>query len=564
VVPVALRALVALSAGGQGTFSGTAEGDGLGTFGPTGDIEGSNGVTTYDFDVPAGAPALTAGVSLPGNTTTPMSGYLVDPQGETLSTSDNAIADADGTVSGYSPTVQNVVLAPQAGLWRYVVGIALAAGGSADEGTYNGTVTLSSPDAITTANVPDSTSTFVAPGATTQATIDVANGGATNQLVFADPRSRTLAQVPLAVNYLAGGDSVPLPYTGADPPVSFVVPPDTTALTASTQALTAGGQPLAGAAFDFVLRSGNPDVGSSVSDAVTGTSTATLGVNPTVPQIAQGKWLLTPSLDGPFGDAATVPTGTATASVLADTLGFDTSVTGSTGDYWLKTIDSSASAAGLSLAPGAGGQISVSFTPNASTPVGTVVSGTLYIDDYFTDRPSGDQLAAVPYTYTVGTAPPATTSPPATTPAPSAPGPPPASPKPKRAIATGIRATAKRLSTGVAALRLPLNATCASSAHGRCRVSVTATVPGTLAGSRRRTLTIGSGSLTVAAGHSAIAHLKLTTRGIKLLRARHTLTVTLHVGIKTPGSSAFAHTVTLRLRYAQAKRTVVHKASSRR
>jgi subtilisin family serine protease len=466
VVPVALRALVALSAGGEGTFSGTAEGDGLGTFGPTGDTPAPNGVATYNFDVPAGAPALTVGVTVPGNTTTPMSGYLIDPQGERLSTSDNAIADADGTVSGYRATVQNVVLAPQAGLWRYVVGVTVPAGGGADEGTYNGTVTLSSPDAVTTANVPQSTSTFVAPGATTQATIDVVNGGATNQLVFADPRSQALAQVPLAVHYVAG-DSVALPFTGADPPVSFLVPPDTTALTASTRALTAGGQPLAGAAFDFVLNGGNPDIGSNVSDAASGTSTATLGVNPPLPQIAQGEWLLTPSLDGPFGTAATVPSGTATASVLADTLGFDTSVTGSTGDYWLKTINSGASAAGLSLAPGAGGQISVSFTPSASTPVGTVVSGTLYIDDYFNDLQSGDQLAAVPYTYTVGTAP--TTPPPATTPTPPSRGPPvtppPVSPQPKRAAATGVRSTAKKLSTGVAALRLPLSATCASSSR---------------------------------------------------------------------------------------------------
>jgi hypothetical protein len=557
VVPVALRALVALSAAGQGTFSGTAGGDGLGTFGATGDTFGPNGVATYSFDVPPGAPALTVGVTLPGNTTTPMSGYLVDPQGETLSTSDNAIADAGGTVSGFRSTVQNVVLAPQAGLWRYVAGVTIPAGGSADAGTYNGTVSLSSPDTVTTDNVPESTGTFVAPGATTQATVDVVNGGAANQLVFADPRSRAVAQVPLAVHY-ATGDNVALPYTGSDPPVSFVVPPDTTALTASTQALTPGGQPLANAAFDFVFKGGNPDVGSDASDAASGTSTATLGVNPVLPQIAEGQWLLTPSLNGPFGNAATVPTGTATASVLADTLGFDTSATGSTGDYWLQTVDPGASAAGLSLAPGAPGQISVSFTPSASTPVGTVVSGTLYIDDHFNDLQSGDQLAAVPYTYTVGTAPPATTPPPPTTATPSGPAPTvtpaPASPTPKRVITTGVRATSGKLSTRVAALRLPLNATCASSAHGRCRVSVTATVPGELAKSRARTVTIGSGSLTVGAGHSAIAHLRLTTRGLELLRTRHTLTVTLRVAIRTPGNSAYAHTVTLHLTYARTKR----------
>jgi hypothetical protein len=246
--------------------------------------------------------------------------------------------------------------------------------------------------------------------------------------------------------------------------------------------------------------------------------------------------------------------------VLADTLGFDTSVTGSTGDYWLKAISSGASAAGLGLAPGAGGQIDVSFTPSASTPVGTVVSGTLYIDDYLSDLQSGDQLAAVPYTYTVGTAP--TNPPPATTPTPPAPGSPvtpaPASPSPKGAVATGVRSTSGKLSTGVAALRLPLNVTCASSARGHCRVSITATVPGALGGSRGRTLTIGSGSLTVAAGQRAIAHLRLTARGIKLLRARHTLAIKIRVVIRTPGSSAYAHTVTLHLTYTRAKRAARH------
>jgi hypothetical protein len=207
-------------------------------------------------------------------------------------------------------------------------------------------------------------------------------------------------------------------------------------------------------------------------------------------------------------------------------------VTGSTGDYWLRSINSGASAAGLSLAPGAGGQINVSFTPSASTPVGTVVSGTLYVDDYFDDLQSCDQLAAVPYTYTVGTAPPATTTPP---PAPEPPPvtSPPASPRLARAVATGVRSTARKLTTHSASLRLPLRATWASKASSPCRVTVTATVPGALAKSRARTVTIGSGSLTVAAGRSAIVHLRLTTRGIQLLRSRHTLRITLHVAIRT-------------------------------
>lgn len=553
VVPVALRTLVPLSAGAEGTFSGTAEGDGDGTF-------GSNGFATYTFDVPAGAPALTVDLTLPGDTKTPVGGYLVEPQGEPLSVNDNTITNAGGTTLGYGSTVQDVALAPQAGLWRYVVAVTVPTDGSASEGTYNGTVTLSSPDTVTTTNVPDSTNTYIAPGVTTTGTIDVVNAGATNQLMFVDPRSQTLGQIPLAANYGAG-DSVALPFVDADPPVSFLVPPDTTALNASTQAVSTGGQPLAGATFDLApLNDGDPDLGSTVSDAASGTSTATLGVNSPLPQVAQGWWVLSPSLDGPFGTAATVPTGTASASVLADTLGFDTSVTSSTGDRWLASINSAApTAQPLSVAPGTSGQISLSFTPSASTVAGTVVSGTLYVDDYFNDSGSGDQVAAVPYTYTVGTAPPATT----TTSTPTTPTPPSpsgtvtlptASTRPAATVATGVRSTARKLSTGVASLRLPLSATCASSARGRCRVSVTATVRSALARSRARTVTIGSGSLTVAARQSAIVPLRLTTRGIKLLRTRHALTITLHVAISTPGRPPYAHTVTLRLTYTQTKR----------
>jgi hypothetical protein len=115
-----------------------------------------------------------------------------------------------------------VALAPQVGVWRYVVAVTVPADGSAAEGIYGGTVRPSSPDTVTTTNVPDSTSTFVAPGATTRGTIGVANRGATNQLVFVDPRSQSLVQIPLAVDYGAG-DSVALPFLGGEQPVSFLV-----------------------------------------------------------------------------------------------------------------------------------------------------------------------------------------------------------------------------------------------------------------------------------------------------------------------------------------------------
>ena len=51
--------------------------------------------------------------------------------------------------------------------------------------------------------------------------------------------------------------------------------------------------------------------------------------------------------------------------------------------------------------------MNVTITP--SGPAGTVVSGNLYVDDFdsnvpppVTSQTSGDELAAIPYTYTIG------------------------------------------------------------------------------------------------------------------------------------------------------------------
>jgi hypothetical protein len=57
------------------------------------------------------------------------------------------------------------------------------------------------------------------------------------------------------------------------------------------------------------------------------------------------------------------------------------------------------------IAPGASVTINVTITPSAAS--GTVVKGTLYVDDVLAAIPpysqlSGDELGALPYEYTVG------------------------------------------------------------------------------------------------------------------------------------------------------------------
>ncbi len=80
-------------------------------------------------------------------------------------------------------------------------------------------------------------------------------------------------------------------------------------------------------------------------------------------------------------------------------------MTSSTGDLWSELNGLSSGFSPAYVAPGATATITVTVA-STGTP-GTHVTGTLYVDDYvlgtvFFDGPvSSDQLAAIPYSYTV-------------------------------------------------------------------------------------------------------------------------------------------------------------------
>jgi len=52
------------------------------------------------------------------------------------------------------------------------------------------------------------------------------------------------------------------------------------------------------------------------------------------------------------------------------------------------------------LRPGESGTITVTVTPHG--PAGTGVDGVLYVDSFTDVTDSGDELAAIPYRYTIG------------------------------------------------------------------------------------------------------------------------------------------------------------------
>jgi hypothetical protein len=107
---------------------------------------------------------------------------------------------------------------------------------------------------------------------------------------------------------------------------------------------------------------------------------------------------------GPYPPAG-APKETVAARVTAVTQAFDTTVSSGADDLWQVGLKFSRF---YYLAPGQSTEIEVTITPTG--PVGTVINGTLYVDDFtlesfvgtFGVLPDADEVAALPYSYTVG------------------------------------------------------------------------------------------------------------------------------------------------------------------
>jgi hypothetical protein len=128
--------------------------------------------------------------------------------------------------------------------------------------------------------------------------------------------------------------------------------------------------------------------------------------------VTTGFWAASLTECGPFKALAKAGKATETVTVTANA--FDPTVSASwsnvaLGDF-MKLAQTAATAAPgtfnpVELGPGDTATIDVTITPTATA--GTVVTGTLYLDDYQDmippyGIPEASEVAAVPYTYTVG------------------------------------------------------------------------------------------------------------------------------------------------------------------
>ena len=335
---------------------------------------------------------------------------LIDPDGETVDVDSNAtsVNSTTGVISS-GPNLQLVQNAPEKGQWRFVLIVVDPVSGAEVSQAFQGTIGFN--EARVSSNLPASASTKLTAGKAASYTISYANPGSVPEPVQVDPRLNGTTSVVLPS--LSGTPTVTLPLsvTNVANVPFYEVPPGTSQLSVAATSSTPAQLELAGPL-------GEPDVFGDLGAAQAGDLTSVARVTEAGGrhQVAPGFWGTFVQQIGPFTDAG-APAGTSTLTATALTQPLDPAVTSAAGDpYAPGFTDQAPTGTPVVVNPGATAGITVTITPSAKA--GTVVHGVIYlVTSPFNGtgtiggaiggglgavQTSGDVLAALPYTYTVG------------------------------------------------------------------------------------------------------------------------------------------------------------------
>lgn len=369
-IPVTLRSLVQTGMGGA--FSGVLTGG-------NGRSPGEGEIQYYQFNVPVGIRNVTANLSLTNDVNDPVGLYLVSPDGDTLGYGQNSI-NGNQTLSATAWT-----LSPTPGVWTLIAEFASPVVGDEVSQRYSGNILFNNVTVRAEAGFPQAPGHHLAAGTAYTYSISVTNNGLQAEDFFIDPRLNTSTTLALAPFSQASDLSLPLTVGS---PVWFVPSETSSVSLAATASL-----PIE---FDFSPFPGDPDLVSNIGTSATGSYTPPGG------RVTAGFWAATPDEIGPYPSSA--PAGTVSMTMQATSKAFDSTVTSSTGDVWVASINPATTFSPAVINPGETATIDVTITPSGTS--GTVVSGVLYIDNFFSNVPpygqeTGDELFAIPYEYTI-------------------------------------------------------------------------------------------------------------------------------------------------------------------
>jgi hypothetical protein len=377
-IPVTLRAEIDPAHGGA--FSGTLTGG-------NGRAPGEGQDEFYKFHVGPGVHNITANVSLTNDVNDPVGTYLISPDGDTLGYGQNSL---NGT---QSQSLTAYTLNPVPGTWTLIVVFAEPTAGDEISQPFTGNVRFNQVS-VNAAGLPDSAGTKLAAGTAVTVPVRVTNHGQAPEDFFVDPRLNRTESIDLAA--LAPATNLPLPLAVQAPP-QWLVPTQTSSVSASASATL----PIM---FDFSPFPGDPDIASvSSTPGPLCADTESASYTPPGGTVTAGGWASLPSECGPFAGPA--PAGTLNSiTMTATTKAFDPAVTSDTGDLWLVSTNPDATLSPVVINPGQSAVINVTITPSGAS--GTTVHGTLYVDDFVNGVPpygqfAGDELAALPYAYTI-------------------------------------------------------------------------------------------------------------------------------------------------------------------
>ena len=377
-IPVLLRTLIPVGPNG-GTFTGTLTGgNGRNGAGPT---------QTFAFDVPTHLNNMSVSLTIPDSGWL-LEGLLVDPSGMQVSVEPNLAPDG----SALEFSLQQFRFNPKPGRWRFVLLQNFSASGNETSLPFTARISFFTNAQIEASGIPDSAGVKLsASKGPVTIPVLVTNNGAGPQWYFFDARLNNVAALPLTTALFPQF----CPYTqllGAC--FQTIVPPEINTVKFTAQASV----PIQMDAYNLVgynvggtfapdlwaLPSGKDKVAASLS----------------VPEVPFGPWVIVPATIGPYPAAGAPMTENVTTSAVAYGQEFDASVSADSGDAWTDLVLGTMTFNPLLLDPGQSGIINVTFTPDPKA-VGHTVSGFLYLDTYNLVVGSGDEVARIPYSYTI-------------------------------------------------------------------------------------------------------------------------------------------------------------------